>query len=346
MEVKIFKGPGSFKKEIAIELGKDLILIYGDNGSGKTILSDFFLLRQRERERQAEKERAKEGHAGKVQEEAKVPDPYVTTGERKLRDYTPNSGDEESECYVYNPSFIRDNFYEKRGDEIPGIFTLGTDQVGAEKKIKEARDRIEDLSKELRRLEKLKRKVRKEQKDKKDAIIKKVWEEVQSVKNKYINLKFCVEGYISGKEAFFEKFKEEINKEFEQRIDEDFESTISKDLESDEALRVLNQEAGRVKDIAEDEKDEQVLPPSFEAGSIEESPLFQQPIADVSIGSRTILVNKLKDPQKYLSWMKEGVGYAGPPGDPCPLCLQALTKGILKEMDSYLEQDYAKKSRS
>jgi len=103
----------SYKNPALLETDKKVNLIYGLNGAGKSIFSNYLYL-------------YKKNHADFLN---------CTT-----------EGLNEEEIIVYNQQFIKDCFYES--DSIQGVFTLSKENKEAEEKIKNANNKIEKLNEE------------------------------------------------------------------------------------------------------------------------------------------------------------------------------------------------------
>ena len=92
----------SYKKQTTLETDKKVNLIYGLNGTGKSILSNYLY-------------------------------------EKDHNDFSDCAieGLNEEEILVYNQKFIQDYFYES--DNLKGIFTLSKENKEAEEKIRNAK---------------------------------------------------------------------------------------------------------------------------------------------------------------------------------------------------------------
>lgn len=102
----------SYKKQTTLETDKKVNLIYGLNGTGKSVLSDYL---------------------------------YHRTDE-KYKSCFVEGLDDNHEILVYNQTFIQENFFEV--DNLKGIFTLSKENKEAEVKIASAQKEIEKLEAE------------------------------------------------------------------------------------------------------------------------------------------------------------------------------------------------------
>ena len=180
------KNIASYKGNPAIlETQKRVNLIYGMNGTGKTVFSNFL----------ADKD-------GNVYSDCSI------------------DGLEEEKILVYNQGFIEKNFYEK--DIQQGIFTLSSENKEAEEKIKQAEQKIQDLKSNL---ENEKEKLTNTEKNIDDLLEEskiKTWVIKLEYSDKDKVLEFCLDGRKGSKDMLFqhikdlEKPKEKIKKTIEE----------------------------------------------------------------------------------------------------------------------------------
>ena len=157
MNVKIIlKNVASYKKA-ELETDKKLNLIYGLNGVGKTILSNYLY------------------------------------SENKKEDFPEcqDNFDKDAQILVYNEKFIEDNFYEK---DIKGIFTLSSDNKTALENIKNAKEKLQSLNSEKEQItneiNQLKEKFEKTKNDK----INEIWKIKTKYTGGDRLLDYCFEG--------------------------------------------------------------------------------------------------------------------------------------------------------
>ena len=163
-----------------LETQKKVNLIYGLNGAGKTVFSNFL-------------------------------------ADKNNRDFSDCSieGLSDEKILVYNQDFIEDNFYQKYTQK--GIFTLSPENQEAEKKIEKATEKIGELNLELKNEEKNTGfeidlgKKQTEIKDLSEKSKEKTWE----IKTKYSGgdriLEFCLEGKKGSQDLLFD-YIEKIQK--------------------------------------------------------------------------------------------------------------------------------------
>lgn len=202
--------------------------IYGLNGTGKTVLSEFL----------------------------------ANYGKDENTDYKfceLEGKEENEEILVYNHHFVEDNFYEK--DKIKGIFTIGEQNKEAEEAIKKAEKEKKNLEEKRRECENESEKLKEQLAEKQIQIKEKIWE----IKKTYSDsedksLDFCLEGLRGVKEILFnhiyriektenkpEKTIEELKKEGKllagnaERIDENSIPKIAEDFKSVEANTIFEE---------------------------------------------------------------------------------------------------------
>lgn len=108
-------GPASYKKLATLETDKNINLIYGLNGSGKSTFSEFL---------------------------RNSADPiYVNCSIEPLLD------SETEEILVYNENYVNEIFYSSETQQ--GIFSLSKENSDARKKIEEAAVKLKELSSNL-----------------------------------------------------------------------------------------------------------------------------------------------------------------------------------------------------
>lgn len=101
-------GVASYKAPAILETDKKLTLVYGLNGTGKSTLSN-----------------------------------YLYNSSNPIFANCKKVGLDDASIYVYNASFVRENFYEK--DSLKGIFTLSKENKEVEEKIAVAKDKLAKL---------------------------------------------------------------------------------------------------------------------------------------------------------------------------------------------------------
>ena len=211
----------SYKEEASLKTDKEINLIYGLNGSGKTVLSDYL----RKPNNDEFKSCRMEG--------------FNTTKEKIL---------------VYNRKFLDDVFYESDTQE--GVFSLSKENKEALKNIEKAEKAIEPLQENLDgkegHLEENKKAIAKKESD----IREKVWT-IFTEDTKAGDNFFAKQGFFKGlnsKDKFFEKLLDtelkELNKTLEE-IKKDLQQVGESTTPREEIPKLLPSQFAEITDIEE-----------------------------------------------------------------------------------------------
>lgn len=112
MNVKIIlKNVASYKEEATLNTDKKINLVYGLNGTGKTVLSNYLYSKSKKKDMS------------------------------NFQNCQDDFGNDEK-IIVYNENFIADNFLEK----IPGIFTLSSENKNVAEQIEQAEQELNELN--------------------------------------------------------------------------------------------------------------------------------------------------------------------------------------------------------
>ena len=182
---------------------KRMNLIYGLNGAGKTILSNYL----KDRENESFKECGIQG----------------LNGEKIL---------------VYNQKFIEENFYLQ--DNLKGIFTLSKVNAEVEKIIKNSKEIKAQLSNEKGEKQTSKEKLETELNDKTNSIKGKLWQIKTSHTGGDRILDYCFEGVKNSKDKLFEKIKDIAKGNQPTRSIEDLKKDLSQIAENTQEIPQIN----------------------------------------------------------------------------------------------------------
>jgi wobble nucleotide-excising tRNase len=163
----VMQDVASYKASTCLDTDKKVNIIYGLNGSGKSIFSKFLYDR--------------------THEDFKSCSVNGMTNEKVL---------------VYSKEFINEIFYES--ESIPGIFTLSKENKTAVQKINNAEDIIEEVSDKKDSELSKKEDLEDELSNKKQNIEKQVWEIKSEFTGGDRVLEFCLEGLMGSKQKLFE----------------------------------------------------------------------------------------------------------------------------------------------
>ena len=160
------KNVASYRALTTLETDKKVNLVYGLNGTGKSILSNFLY-----------------DYADATFSECLI------------------EGSNNEEILVYNQRFIQDYFYES--NNLKGIFTLSKENKEAEEKIRNAQNEIATIEKEKTSKSEEIDTINRELSQKKQDAENKVWEVKATYTGGDRVLEFCLEGLKGKKENLF-----------------------------------------------------------------------------------------------------------------------------------------------
>jgi wobble nucleotide-excising tRNase len=157
-----------YKESVTLSTDKKINLIYGLNGTGKSIISDYLY------------------HYKSEKSKEKYPDCKI-------------KGLSDENILVYNQSFIKDYFYES--DNLKGIFTLSKENKVAETKIRESEQEKKELDKKLSSEEDNLNSYNKKLQKKEENIKDKAWEIKSTYVDRSSDLEYCFKRLMGSKEA-------------------------------------------------------------------------------------------------------------------------------------------------
>ena len=165
----------SYKEKTELNTDKKINLIYGLNGTGKTVLSNYLYEKNKKSDQK-------------------------NMDQNDFQDCS-DTFDKNAKILVYNEQFIEDNFYTK--DKIQGIFTLSSENKQALENINTAEVELQKLNKEKEDLEGRINSVQGQFDNKKEDILKQIWK----IKKDYTGgdrlLDYCLDG-LKKKQNLFE----------------------------------------------------------------------------------------------------------------------------------------------
>ena len=313
MNIRItLKNIASYKEKVTLETDKKINLIYGLNGTGKTILSNYL---------------------------------YGKSKKEELENWIDfqdceDSLDRDTKILVYNEKFIEDIFYEK----IPGIFTLSSANKKAEKNIKEAKNELKTEKQEKERLNNENKELEEAFNQKKEHIQKTVWK----IKEKYTGgdrpLNYCLEGLKGDKKKLFDYLYRipNLDKKSEQTIDglESILKSIEEGKRVQSILKLdINNETENIPSITKDNSNKT----NNIHDEIENNPIFQEIIISSQDNSVAQLIKKLQNPD----WVRKGLRYLPQNIEKkveCPFCQEkTITVEIVNKIKRYFDTSYQEK---
>jgi len=277
----------SYKEPVSLKTEKKVNLIYGLNGTGKSIFSDFL---------------------------------YDPSDSRFAQcSMIPTLS---NEIFVYNQSFIRDNFYE--AGDLKGIFSLSKENKAAEEKISAARRDLDGLEQSRAVKQEEKKRVEEEFEGKTHLAVDEIWE----IKTSYCGgdrvLEYCLDGLKGKKETLF-AYLLSIAKPAAQP-----KATIPQLKKDVTALK--GETAKPLPEISR---------LAFSQHSVESHSIFTKPI----IGSDDSVVAPLIEKLENSDWVKQGLAYLprdiDEEGIPCPFCQErTITPALVENIAGYFDEAY------
>ena len=164
----------SYKKKAELNTDKKINLVYGLNGTGKTVLSNYLYGKNKK-------------NSQKNQDQSDFQD-------------CSDNFDKNAKILVYNAQFIEDNFITQ--DKIKGIFTLSSKNKQALENIKTAEENLKKLTKEKESLEDQIISLQGQFKEKKDYIFQQVWKIKQEYTGGDRLLDYCLDGLKKSQKLF------------------------------------------------------------------------------------------------------------------------------------------------
>ncbi|MCG9230531.1 AAA family ATPase [Vibrio diabolicus] len=227
--------------------------------------------------------------------------------------------DDGSKILVYNQDFIRDNFYTE--DTINGIFSLS-------KENKEAKEKIEQIAKELDQKiidsEKYRDQIQKQKDDiskAKEKAQKVVWDIKKNYSGGDRVLEFCLSGLMGKKETLFEHL-------------------ASIPLASVKPKKTIDQLKEDVAAINGDKATTHSVLPKITLSelSVEDIELLNE----VIVGNEDSAVAKLITELNNSDWVSDGLQYLDNiEDDTCPFCQsKTITADLIKQIRDYFDESY------
>jgi wobble nucleotide-excising tRNase len=276
----------SYKEPTDLITDKKVNLIYGLNGTGKSTLSNYLYDRQ-------------QSCYSKCCIECQS----------------------DEEIFVYNKSFIKENFYES--DTLKGIFTLSKRNKEAEEKIQSARIEIDKYKNDKASKKESIGQCRKELTEKKRKVEDMIWE-IKTKNSNDIFVKDCLTGYntkdkllthilsINAPSEEPQKTKADLRKEFEI-------------LKGNETQKY------------------NALPKiTYDFEQIESNGLFSKAI----VGNENSIVAELIQKLGNSDWVKKGLDYIPQKIEDtvqtCPFCQEkTITKRLIEDIQVYFDETYS-----
>jgi len=227
------------------------------------------------------------------------------------------------EIKVYNRNYVDENF---NGASIPGIFTLGEENISIQKEIDKYADTIKGLNEQQLYLQgkldgangSVGLRARKSKLN--SDYTEKFWEVKQRIDKENSPLRFAIEGFRGSKDAFKQKILEEY-------ASNKFELVCRSELE-----QLCTQLYGN-----KVEKRPTLIIPDFNPLlTLENEGVLKKAVVGKEDLSISGLIKKLKSD----GWFRQGVSYLENSHGACPFCQRTLEKNFLNQVREYFDESY------
>ncbi|MBF7682594.1 AAA family ATPase [Acinetobacter sp. B5B] len=228
---------------------------------------------------------------------------------------------ESIKTLVYNRDFIDRNFHQK--STVKGVFTLGDDQVEAERQIAILRPKVEKLTTDIISLN-----IQLHGKDKHDGKFSEKQGLELEIQTKCWQKKQLYDSYFQ--EAFTgfrnsaEKFKNKIFQE--KKINTS--TLLSLETLKGKASIIFASNVERYESIS-----------SFDASTLIEAE-FNPILAKNIIGNQDVNISKLVDTLDNIDWVKQGREYYEKSYPQCPFCQQITSSSFFDELIQFFSKAY------
>lgn len=315
---------------IDISFAERINIIYGINGAGKTVISNYLY-------------DISQPPPALDDEDIDIdPDPLSKYYDCKKPNIDPN------EIAVYNTKFSLDNFYEKHDDDgLRAIFGFAQKNKSLEKQITKLGVELQDIEEKLEKAKGQKQSAEDDKNTNRNHAVEEIWsikdEHDDSSKNK--ELDFCLAGLKSKKLSLFEyllntelitkSLDYDINKLKEEAkpLDSENADKIDEIITIEEHLNNINLEDHSVNKI--------------KIYEIEKDSIFKESIKGKESNTLYKIIQEYGNPD----WVRDGKVYlpkkeslSNDDKKDCPFCQEpTITKTLIEKLDDYFEGDYENK---
>lgn len=281
-KIKLNNTPPYLCEEQVIE-AKHINFLFGRNGSGKTTISRYL----------------------RSQERPCYSDCSIEWGSTSIK------------CAVYNKDYVEENF---RTSSIPGIFTLGEENIKVQEQIEEYTKSINKLNQLLSELQQKLKGVNEQLQTHEASYADKFWEKKQQFDQEESPLRLALEGVRGSKDIFKNRL-----------LDEHFNNTseIAEKTELEELCRQLYDGTG--------EKCPNLSIPVFDPlYSIETAEILKK----IVVGKSDVDISRLIKKLGSDNWFRQGTKYIDKSEGLCPFCQRPLESVFLDKISEYFDEAY------
>lgn len=248
---------------------------------------------------------------------------YIRHSERSSYNKCSIEWDSEPiECSVYNREYVEENFSES---SIPGIFTLGEENIEIKKKIEKIQNDIKSLKGRCSELQQqldnsIENGLSSQLHILESSYTNKFWEEKQRLDRENSYLRFALEGVRGSKEAFKQKLLFEYSSNTEELVDKSELEQLCTQLYNDKV-----------------EKCSAIQIPDFKSlYALEMSSILKTVVVGKDDVDISHLIKKLGND----GWFRQGVSYIEDSEGLCPFCQRPLEKEFLNKIKEYFDETY------
>ena len=225
-------------------------------------------------------------------------------------------------CAVYNKDYVEENFNES---SIPGIFTLGEENI-------EAKEQIEQYAANIKELEERRTKLQHhlngdpnggltaELRALETSYVDKFWGEKQRLDKENSPLQFALEGFRGSKDAFKRKLLSEYSINTSEMAEKAELECLCTQLYSAKVEKVPSIKIPNFNHLHD-----------FETAEILKKVIVGKSDVDISH-----LIKKLGND----SWFRQGTNYISQSEGVCPFCQRPLEKEFLDKIAAYFDETY------
>lgn len=220
------------------------------------------------------------------------------------------------DCFVYNKAFVDENF---TSENIPGVFTLGADNIELQRQIAEknaeCRTQRQEFDKQLRSIDK----VEKDFQDKTGMFCSTVWSQGFKLYEKDFSQAFI--GYTRDKVKFANRLLEVY-----ETLIEGEELDYVKIKQKYDQIYAVNS----------------FVKPSINIPIDTISPLHANSILKkIIVGNQDVEVSALIKRLNNADWVHQGVHYLQMDNETCPFCQQqTITNSFRRQIESFFDESY------
>lgn len=233
------------------------------------------------------------------------------------------------QAFVYNVDFVNRNF----GQQLKGIFTLGSDSKNAQEKIETIRKEIENIGKDVDNLRQQcgqKQPISGKYKKLDDIETRykeEFWKLCKTLKKSYEYIaENCLKGFVGDSS----KFKNQVLQKYDYHKNGKFSNNLDIGEISKKAKVIFDKTIIPIAEIVLD---------TGTVNTYEKSALLQE----VIVGKKDVEIGAMIESIGNSDWVKQGVVHLQKSKDKCPFCQQKLLIDLKKQLENYFDASFEQK---